>query len=78
MADECGNVQGRVPSSKDWKSGVYQSGDSKISKSSNKHKLENHTIYDGDTIVQGLCSIPVKTFEDILCVWGESMTQRAS
>jgi len=94
IADECGNVQGRVPSSKDrksgrskkgypddehsFKSGVSQSGDSKISKGSNKHKLEIRTNYDGDTIVQGLHSIPVTTFEDVLRVWGESMTQRAS
>ena len=40
-------------------------------------KLEIRTNYDGDTIVQGLVSIPVNNFEDVEQVWNETLAARA-
>ncbi len=40
-------------------------------------KLEIRSNYDGDTIVQGLVSIPVNNFEDVEQVWNETLAARA-
>jgi kinesin family protein C2/C3 len=42
-----------------------------------KGKLEIRTNIDGNTVVQGLVSIPIKTFEDVLKIWQESIANRA-
>ena len=40
-------------------------------------KLEIRTNYDGDTIVQGLISIPIKSMDDVWSVWDECLAQRS-
>jgi kinesin family protein C2/C3 len=42
-----------------------------------KGKLEIRTNIDGNTVVQGLVSIPIKSFEDVLKIWRESIASRA-
>lgn len=42
-----------------------------------KGKLEIRTNIDGNTVVQGLVSIPIKSFEDVLTIWQESIANRA-
>ncbi len=42
-----------------------------------KGKLEIRTNIDGNTVVQGLVSIPIKSFEDVLKIWQESIASRA-
>ncbi|KAL3807176.1 hypothetical protein ACHAXA_006031 [Cyclostephanos tholiformis] len=42
-----------------------------------KGKLEIRTNIDGNTVVQGLVSIPIKSFEDVLKIWQESIANRA-
>lgn len=42
-----------------------------------QNRLEIRTNNDGDTVVQGLVSIPVKTYEDVIQVWKESLASRA-
>jgi kinesin family protein C2/C3 len=40
-------------------------------------KLEIRTNHDGDTVVQGLVSVTVNSFDDVIRVWQESLAQRA-
>jgi kinesin family protein C2/C3 len=40
-------------------------------------KLEIRTNIDGNTIVQGLVSVPLGSFEDALALWQESIASRA-
>lgn len=47
------------------------------SRGGSKTKLEIRMNYDGDTVVQGLVSIPVHSFDDVCAVWEESLTARA-
>jgi len=42
-----------------------------------KGKLEIRTNIDGNTVVQGLVSIPIRSFEDAIEIWRESIAQRA-
>jgi len=42
-----------------------------------KGKLEMRTNIDGNTVVQGLVSIPIKSFEEAVAIWRESIAQRA-
>ena len=51
-------------------------GDSS-SKGTKSTKLEICTDNDGDTVVQGLISIPVESFDHVLRVWKESLAVRA-
>lgn len=51
-------------------------GDSS-SKGTKSTKLEICTDNDGDTVVQGLISIPVQSFDHVLRVWKESLAVRA-
>jgi len=83
MADYCGKIQGREEKKRSNRSNTQaeesaaQLGDT-FSKGSKPTKLEIRTNYDGDTIVQGLISIPVQSFEDVRRVWRESLTARAA
>ena len=45
-------------------------------KSGQGRRLEIRTNYDGDTIVQGLISIPIKNMDDVWSVWDECLAQR--
>lgn len=40
-------------------------------------RLEIRTNYDGDTVVQGLISIPVKNIEDVYGLWDQCLSRRA-
>jgi kinesin family protein C2/C3 len=40
--------------------------------------LEIRTNHDGDTIVQGLLSVPVKSYDEVLKIWQESLIRRAT
>jgi kinesin family protein C2/C3 len=40
-------------------------------------KLEIRTNIDGNTVVQGLVSIPIESFEDATTVWRETISHRA-
>lgn len=40
-------------------------------------RLEIRTTNDGDTVVQGLISVPVKSYEEVVQVWKESLASRA-
>lgn len=42
-----------------------------------KGKLEILTNIDGNTVVQGLMSIPIQSFEDVTAIWRESLAKRA-
>lgn len=42
-----------------------------------KGKLEIRTNIDGNTVVQGLVSIPINSFEDALTIWQESIASQA-
>lgn len=42
-----------------------------------KGKLEIRTNIDGNTVVQGLISIPITSFEDAVTVWQEAISNRA-
>jgi len=57
---------------------VPQQINSSGSKVSKPGKLEIRTNYDGDTVVQGLIAVPVKSFDDICRVWQQCLTQRAA
>lgn len=41
-------------------------------------KLEIRTNHNGDTVVQGLLSVEVKSFEDVYNLWRQCLSQRAS
>ncbi|KAL7550127.1 hypothetical protein ACHAWF_013370 [Thalassiosira exigua] len=40
-------------------------------------KLEIRTNIDGNTVVQGLISIPIRSFQDVVTIWRESLAGRA-
>lgn len=42
-----------------------------------KGKLEIRTNIDGNTVVQGLVSIPIESFEDAISIWQESISHRS-
>eukprot|EP00804_Cyclotella_cryptica_P006778 CCRYP_019528-RA/>CCRYP_019528-RA protein AED:0.21 eAED:0.21 QI:342/1/1/1/1/1/4/96/1271 len=42
-----------------------------------KGKLEIRTNIDGNTVVQGLISIPIESFEDVCRIWHETLAKRA-
>lgn len=42
-----------------------------------KGKLEIRTNIDGNTVVQGLVSIPITSFEDVITIWQESIACRS-
>ena len=42
-----------------------------------KGKLEIRTNIDGNTVVQGLVSIPIESFEDACAVWQETLAKQA-
>lgn len=42
-----------------------------------KGKLEIRTNIDGNTVVQGLVSVPIQSFEEALSIWREAMAHRA-
>ena len=44
----------------------------------NKTKLEIRTNHDGDTVVQGLISVPVHSYDDVLKVWHQALSLRAA
>lgn len=50
---------------------------SQTSGSKHDKKLEIRTNRDGDTIVQGLVSVPVKTYEDVETLWKQVISQRS-
>ncbi len=50
---------------------------SQTSGSKHEKKLEIRTNRDGETIVQGLVSVPVKTYEDVETLWKQVMSQRS-
>ena len=62
--------------SEDETSSWSQPGTSSASRG-NKTKLEIRTNHDGDTVVQGLISIPVNSYDDVLMLWHEALSQRA-
>lgn len=47
------------------------------SKTGKQNKLEIRSNKDGDTVVQGLLSVPVTDFEEVLQLWQECLNQRA-
>jgi kinesin family protein C2/C3 len=63
--------------SEDESSSFFQPSNSSASKG-NKTKLEIRTNHDGNTVVQGLVSIPVNNYEDVLKIWREALIQRAA
>jgi len=63
---------------RDSESGNQNSPKEEKSVGSKMNKLEIRTNYDGDTVVQGLLSIPVKNIEDVKRLWDECLTQRAT
>lgn len=50
---------------------------SSAASSESRSKLEIRTNNEGDTIVQGQVSVPVRSFADVLHVWKQSMSLRA-
>mmetsp|Transcript_21592 Transcript_21592/g.32368 ORF Transcript_21592/g.32368 Transcript_21592/m.32368 type:complete len:255 (-) Transcript_21592:2019-2783(-) len=50
---------------------------SQTTSSKNDRKLEIRTNIDGETIVQGLVSVPVKSYKDVEEVWKQSLAHRA-
>ena len=42
-----------------------------------KGKLEIRTNIDGNTVVQGLTSIPIKSFDDVSAIWHQTLAKRA-
>lgn len=63
--------------SEDETSSYFQPSNSSASKG-NKTKLEIRTNHDGNTVVQGLVSIPVNSYEDVLQIWREALIQRSA
>jgi hypothetical protein len=51
--------------------------DTSTSSKGKQSKLEIRTNHDGDTVVQGLVSVTVNSFDDVIRVWQESLAQRA-
>jgi len=64
----------RLPSEDEGSS--YSKNNSSASKG--KTKLEIRTNHDGDTVVQGLVSIPVDSYDDVLKVWYQALSLRAT
>ena len=52
-------------------------GNSEISEEKQEKKLEIRTNIDGETVVQGLTTIPIESYEDVENVWKQSLAQRA-
>ena len=60
--------------------------DHKIKKKSNADDIERQqttaleirTNHDGDTIVEGLISVPVKSYDEVLKIWQEGLIRRAT
>ena len=46
--------------------------------SSSRPKLEIKTNRDGETVLRGVLSVEVSSFEDVLCIWNESLAMRSS
>jgi kinesin family protein C2/C3 len=46
--------------------------------SSSRPKLEIKTNRDGETVLRGVLSVEVSSFEDVLCVWNEILAMRSS
>lgn len=66
----------RLPSEDE---GSAYSKNASSSASKGKHtKLEIRTNHDGDTVVQGLVSVPVHSYDDVLKVWHQALSQRAA
>lgn len=65
----------RLPS-EDEGSAYSKNANSSASKGK-QTKLEIRTNHDGETVVQGLISIPVHSYEDVLKVWHQALIQRA-
>ena len=63
-------------SSEDEGSAYSKNANSSASKG--KTKLEIRTNHDGDTVVQGLISIPVHSYDDVLKVWHQALSLRAA
>eukprot|EP00978_Attheya_sp_CCMP212_P034936 scaffold149436_cov33-Attheya_sp.AAC.1 len=91
IAESCGEMQGhesgksgssrqggRNGKKSTEESTASQHGNSTSSKGSRPNKLEIRTNYDGDTVVQGVMAIPVKTMKDVHNLWQECLSQRAA
>jgi len=82
VAEMCGHIQveGKKPNRKRNEDDgmASQHGNSNSSRGSRHTKLEIRTNNDGDTVVQGLISVPIKTFSDVLQVWEDCLQNRAA
>ena len=65
-----GEAHGRVEGSR--------KNSSSNSISSSRPKLEIKTNRDGETVLRGVLSVEVSSFEDVLCVWNEILATRSS
>ena len=65
-----GEAHGRVEGSR--------KNSSSNSISSSRPKLEIKTNRDGETVLRGVLSVEVSSFEDVLCVWNEILAMRSS
>ena len=65
-----GEAHGRVEGSR--------KSSSSNSISSSRPKLEIKTNRDGETVLRGVLSVEVSSFEDVLCVWNEILAMRSS
>jgi len=51
--------------------------DEKTASSKQSKRLEIRTNVDGETFVQGLVSVPISSYEDVLEIWKQSLSKRA-
>jgi kinesin family protein C2/C3 len=76
FAQNCGLLKGLDVKGKKFNK-KYIEDDSAIERQQTT-ALEIRTNHDGDTIVQGLLSVPVKSYDEVLKIWQESLIRRAT
>lgn len=75
---EIGESSGRMEASRRSNRKRLDSQDGTASQNSRPGKLEIRTNHNGETVVHGLLSVEVSSFEDVCRVWKECLTKRAA
>jgi kinesin family protein C2/C3 len=73
---DIGETNGRMEGSRKSNRKRVDSHDSSASPSSRPTKLEIRNNHNGETVVHGLLSVEVTSFEDVVCAWKECLSKR--
>jgi hypothetical protein len=76
FAQNCGVVKGLDGKEQKKKKKFNEDGSTVEGQQANA--LEIRTNHDGDTFVQGLISVPVNNYDEVLKIWQESLIRRAT